>query len=209
MNIVELCDRYSLSKKALYNRFDAVGIKPQIGADKKAFVTPEQLAVLDDLNEHLKAGGNLRNYTPVSPVAKQASTMSSAESSEVETTQSEVVTTPIKEISKSLTYKKLEVIKSQAIEPRSPGVELGIIGSSEATTTLVELLGVIASSQRDPLRKHQQLKEAAAEGWILTTSEIEEIIGVKPHGERYSRGNWHFKRAGKIGRELGWVVERV
>jgi len=200
MNIVELCDRYSLSKKALYNRFDAVGIKPQIGADKKAFVTPEQLAVLDDLNEHLKAGGNLRNYTPVSPVAKQ---------SEVETTQSEVVTTPIKEISKSVTYKELEVIESQAIEPRSPGVELGIIGSSEATTTLVELLGAIASSQRDPLRKHQQLKEAAAEGWILTTSEIEEIIGVKPHGEVFVRGNWQFKRAGKIGRELGWVVERV
>jgi len=47
---------------------------------------------------------------------------------------------------------------------RSPGVELGLLGSSEVTTTLVELLGAIASSQRDPLRKHQQLKEAAAEG---------------------------------------------
>jgi hypothetical protein len=88
-------------------------------------------------------------------------------------------------------------------------VELGLIGSSEVTTTLVELLGAIASSQRDPLRKHQQLKEAAAEGWILTTSEIEEIIGVKPHGDVFVRGNWQFKRAGKIGRESAWVVERV
>jgi hypothetical protein len=191
---------FQKTRNQLYNRFDAVGIKPQIGADKKAFVTPEQLAVLDDLNEHLKAGGNLRNYTPVSPVAKQG---------EVETTQSEVITTPNKEISKSLTYKELEVIESQAIEPRSPGVELGIIGSSEATTTLVELLGAIASSQRDPLRKHQQLKQADEEGWILTTSEIEEIVGVKPHGEIFLRGNWHFKRAGKIGRESAWVVERV
>jgi hypothetical protein len=200
MNIVELCDRYSLSKKALYNRFDAVNIKPQIGADNKAYVTPEQIAVLDDLDRHLKSGGNLRNYTPVSPVAKQ---------SEVETTQSEVVTTPIKEISKSLTYQELEVIESQAIQPRSPGEELGLVGSSEVTTTLVEVLGAIASSQRDPLRKHQQLKEAAAEGWILTTSEIEEIIGVKPHGEIFIRGNWQLKRAGKIGRESAWVVEKV
>ena len=88
-------------------------------------------------------------------------------------------------------------------------MELGILGASEVTTTLVEVLGAIASSQRDPLRKHQQLKEAAAEGWILTTSEIEEIIGVKPHGESYSRGNWQFNRSGKIGRESAWVVERI
>lgn len=77
------------------------------------------------------------------------------------------------------------------------------------TNTLVKVLSAIASSQRDRLRKHQQLKQSAEEGWILTTSEIEEIIGVKPHGESYGRGNWIFKRAGKIGRELGWVVERV
>jgi hypothetical protein len=92
---------------------------------------------------------------------------------------------------------------------RSPGAELGILGASEVTTTLVELLGAIAKSQSDPLRKHQQLKEAAIEGWVLTSSEIEEIIGVKPHGESYVRGNWKFNRSGKIGRETAWVVERV
>ena len=68
---------------------------------------------------------------------------------------------------------------------------------------------MIATNQRDPLRKHQQLKEAAEEGWILTTSEIEEIIGTKPHGESYVRGNWLFVRSGKIGRESAWVVKRV
>jgi hypothetical protein len=78
-----------------------------------------------------------------------------------------------------------------------------------STTQLITVLSAIAKSQHDPLRKHEQLEKAAEKGWILTTSEIEEIIGVKPHGESYSRGNWIFVRAGKIGRELGWVVERV
>jgi hypothetical protein len=201
MNILELCDRFSISKKALYNRFEAVGIKAQIGADNKAYVSPEQLAILDDLSDHLKAGGNLRNYTPVSSVAKQ---------SEVTTTHGEVTTTPLEEVSKTITYQELQAIETQAIQPRSPGGELGILGASEVSTTLVEVLGAIAKSQSDPLRKHQQLKEAAVEGWVLTSSEIEESIGVRPHGESYVRGNWKFiKRSGKIGRETAWVVERV
>jgi hypothetical protein len=196
MNIIELTDRYSLSKKALYNRFDAVGIKPQLGADKKAYVSSEQIAVLDDLDRHLKAGGNLKNYTPVSQ-------------SEVTTTLSEVVATPLKGNSKTVTYEELEKSEKQAIEPRLLELELGLVGTSEVGTTLLRVLGAIAASQRDPLRKHQQLKQAVEEKWILTTSEIEEIIGVKPHGEIFLRGNWQFKRAGKVGRELAWVVERV
>jgi hypothetical protein len=197
MNILELCDRFSITKRALYNRFDAVKIKPQIGADNKAYVTPAQLAILDDLSAHLKAGGNLKNYTPVSPVAKQ---------SEVTTTHREVETTPKEEVSKDVTYQELQ---AQELQQRSPGAELGILGTSEVVTTLVEVLGAISKKLHDPLKKHEQLKQAAVEGWILTTSEIEEVIGVKPSGDSYVRGNWKFVRRGKIGRESAWEVVNI
>ncbi|NEN95023.1 MAG: hypothetical protein F6K50_05620 [Moorea sp. SIO3I7] len=56
----------------------------------------------------------------------------------------------------------------------------------------------------------EQLKMAAEEGWLLTTSEVKELIKVKPHirkGEdAYRRGSWVFIKSGKIGRETAWRV---
>ncbi len=56
------------------------------------------------------------------------------------------------------------------------------------------------------------LEQAAAANWILTTDEIERLIGIKPqchHGETsYHRGSWIFIKAGKIGTQTGWRVEK-
>jgi hypothetical protein len=75
---------------------------------------------------------------------------------------------------------------------------------------LVSLVQAIASvtNKPDALAHHRQLEEATARGWILSTNEIEELLGVKPRGETFTRGCWVFSRAGSIGRGAAWKVSK-
>ncbi len=69
MNVKELCDRYSLqSRKSLYSRLEAVGLKLPKDDDGKAYATEQMIQQLDDLDQHLKNGGSLKHYTPVTSV---------------------------------------------------------------------------------------------------------------------------------------------
>ncbi|NEQ86493.1 MAG: hypothetical protein F6K26_42450 [Moorea sp. SIO2I5] len=64
----------------------------------------------------------------------------------------------------------------------------------------------------NPIEYMHQLKIAAQEQWLLTTSEVRELIKVKPHTRKgedtYKRGSWLFVKSGKIGRETAWRVEQ-
>jgi hypothetical protein len=65
-------------------------------------------------------------------------------------------------------------------------------------------------SQRNPLWYMEVLERAAAADWLLTTEEIEQLIGVKPHchadEDVYERGSWRFMKAGKLGAQTAWRV---
>jgi hypothetical protein len=56
----------------------------------------------------------------------------------------------------------------------------------------------------------KELKEASEEGWLLTTKEIQELIGVKPRTKKgentYIRGSFSFTKSGKIGGQTAWKV---
>lgn len=74
-------------------------------------------------------------------------------------------------------------------------------------TTLVSRL-----QPSNPLWYMDVLEKAEAANWILSTEEVEQLIGVKPqchHDETsYHRGNWVFIKVGKIGAQTGWRVQR-
>ncbi len=65
----------------------------------------------------------------------------------------------------------------------------------------------------NPLEYQAVLEQAAIAGWIISSTEVEQLIGVKPScnkGETtYQRGNWQFVKAGKIGTQTGWRVEKL
>ena len=61
--------------------------------------------------------------------------------------------------------------------------------------------------QRDPLWHVEQLMLAAKFKIQLSTSQVKQIIGVKPRGEVFQRGSFKFIKVGKIGRESAWVVD--
>lgn len=64
----------------------------------------------------------------------------------------------------------------------------------------------------DPLWYMNVLERAQASHWILTTEEVEQLIGVKPRCEAgknsYQRGCWVFVKAGNIGSQIGWRVTK-
>ncbi len=65
---------------------------------------------------------------------------------------------------------------------------------------------------KSPLWYLEQLKLAAEEEWLLTTSEVRELIGVKPYTlkgqDTYKRGCWLFVKKGKIGGQTAWLVTK-
>ncbi len=80
--------------------------------------------------------------------------------------------------------------------------------------SLVTLETILAARLQpaNPLWYMDVLAKAEAANWILTTDEVEQLIGIKPHCHHdettYHRGSWVFIKAGKIGSQLGWRVKK-
>ncbi|MHC5611716.1 MAG: hypothetical protein ACYTXA_12035 [Nostoc sp.] len=80
---------------------------------------------------------------------------------------------------------------------------------------VVQLVEAIARHLRpaEPLQHLQELQLAATEGWLLSSSEVEGLLGCKPRvksGEsQFTRGSFSFVRSGKIGNQSAWKVVRV
>jgi hypothetical protein len=64
----------------------------------------------------------------------------------------------------------------------------------------------------NPLWYMSILEQADAQGWIISSDEVEQLIGMKPHcaADRNSfvRGCWKFEKAGKIGMHSSWRVTK-
>jgi hypothetical protein len=108
-------------------------------------------------------------------------------------------------------------IEEPSISPPQPEVEIeGQISRQlqMIADSLVKLETTLASRLQpaNPLWYMDILEKAEAANWILTTDEVEQLIGIKPqchHDETsYHRGRWVFIKVGKIGPQTGWRVEK-
>jgi len=73
---------------------------------------------------------------------------------------------------------------------------------------LIEMLAEKLQPARSPIQNWRELEEASEKGWLLTTSQVHELAGAKPYGSKWYRGAFIFTKAGKIGREVAWLVEK-
>jgi len=64
-------------------------------------------------------------------------------------------------------------------------------------------------SRRSPLDNLRDLEDAVSYGWLLTTTQIEKLLGVKPRGEVFDRQGFLFTRQGKAGREAQWSITKI
>jgi hypothetical protein len=76
----------------------------------------------------------------------------------------------------------------------------------------MEMLQAIAlrfAPTLDPLARADALAKCCRENLILRTSEVKQVIGVAPRGDRFLRDGFAFVRMGQWGREVSWRVERI
>lgn len=90
-------------------------------------------------------------------------------------------------------------------------VDTGAMSSGHDTDflTLIETIAKVLRPT-DPLSHLANLERASEKGWLLTSAEIKQLIGVKPtvkKGEtEFVRGSFAFVKAGKIGGQSAWKV---
>ena len=66
------------------------------------------------------------------------------------------------------------------------------------------------SPPSNPLWYMPILAEVETQGWIISSEEVEQLIGTKPHcapgHNSFVRGCWKFVKAGKVGTHSSWQV---
>ncbi|MGB3511249.1 MAG: hypothetical protein WBA93_18840 [Microcoleaceae cyanobacterium] len=65
------------------------------------------------------------------------------------------------------------------------------------------------AAQYNPILHWELLEKAVDNKWILPTSQVKELIGVKPRTSPFIRGAFKFIKCGKIGNQSAWSVEKV
>jgi hypothetical protein len=109
---------------------------------------------------------------------------------------------------------RTEIAPADTLPDSLPAIPEDTALDTQVDGRLLVLAQAIASQMnpRSPLWYMDELKRAAEEGWLLTTAEVRELIGVKPtaaQGEdTYQRGCWLFTKAGKIGNQTAWRVSK-
>ena len=190
MKIKDLMERYELkTRQSIYDWCKAVNLELAKDSRGRKYAEPDQISVLDDLKKHLDNGGSLKDYTPLSSV----------------------------EVDNKLDTKIDSLIDTKSA-PLTSTVQSSLdtkIDTVNLTPELLgEMVGHIASKLRpsDPLWYHDRLEGAMVNGWLLTTKEVKELIGVKPSTKKgencYARGCWKFTKAGKIGSQTAWEVTK-
>lgn len=159
--VSELQSRYNIGKQAVYNRLDALKIKPDRQGNR-SYITLEQLQVLDRLHDHITAGGTMADFQ-----------------------------SPPMESSWSLV---------DSVDKTSG------LSKTDDLITLIERIAAAIKPAEQPLAHLEQLEKAATNNWLLSTSEVQRVIGVKPKGESFVRGSFTFVRSGKIGNQSAWRV---
>ena len=74
---------------------------------------------------------------------------------------------------------------------------------------LVEAIARHFATPHDPLQHYTALERAIANSWLLSTSEVRSLIGVKPSGDRLVHGSFVFIKSGKIRNQSAWRVAKV
>lgn len=102
-----------------------------------------------------------------------------------------------------------DFIKSKAIVP-APSTN----NSHEETLTfdsVGSLIERIALAIRPTaiLLAYDELEKAATKGWLLPTSIVKQLIGIKPRSDRFTRGSFVFVKSGKIGSSTAWKIEKI
>lgn len=188
--IKQLMERYNLkTRQSIYNWLSALKLTLDKDESGRATATTSQIELLDQLNKHIKSGGVLANFTPLS-ITTLDSTIDKQIDNQIDSQREGQIDTVNRQIDTQFQGDMYSAIASKFV--------------SQIATFL---------QPPNPLWYMQVLEQAAVNHWLLTTKEVRELIGVKPRlikGEKaYRRGCWLFEKVGQIGSQTAWRVSKI
>ena len=177
--VAKLKQRYGIGKQADINRRKYLGIVPQ-KVDGKYVIGEAQLSLLDRLDEFLKS----------TPKAKMTDFPVGSTSPTVPTGRAVMNATLVDDNESSLVHQQEE---------------------EEPPTDLVHLVQTIAHSisPPNPISHWEKLQWLVDNEIIISTAEVQALVGTKPKGNKWTRGSFTFEKAGKLGTQLGWKVSKT
>ncbi|MBU6229547.1 MAG: hypothetical protein KGQ93_07615 [Cyanobacteria bacterium REEB459] len=177
--------RYSLVRSAVYKRMEQLGIGPQ-RVGKRAYITGQQLALMDDLHAFInQQGGSAAEFVEARGLARSPqSAQGGRPSAKGKSGGAELVPFP---------------------------ADVGSLISGIVSEVITRLGGV---PQGDPLGYFQTLETAVQKGWLLSTSEVAELLDlsqleVEGYGDSFFEAGFIFRRSGyRKNGEVAWRVSK-
>ena len=151
---------------------------------RKAFVTAADLELLDGLHAHLQRGGTTLGFVQILK-KKGHLALSTVDRPASYLTESSQMSEPIIAINPVALVSTIETVVKRMIPP---------------------------SNNR--LHYLKELEEAYQNGWLLSTSEVSDLLGFTPktiasYGEEFNDGGFTFTRAGmRKGGEIAWSIDK-
>ncbi|WP_253274179.1 hypothetical protein [Myxosarcina sp. GI1] len=179
----QLPSRYDIARSNLYNRIKDLGIET-VKQGRKAFVTAEDLELLDGLHAHLKRGGTTLGFIQILK-KKGHLALSTIERPASYLTESTQESEPIIAINPVALVSTIETVVKRMIP--------------QSTRRLTYL---------------EELESAYQNGWLLSTSEVSDLLGFTPktiasYGSEFSDAGFTFTRVGtRKGGEIAWSIDK-
>ena len=176
--VSQLPSRYGIARSAVYTRLKDLQIEP-VKEGRKAYVTNEQLQLLDSLHEHISRGGVTSDF--IQQKGQQLTPISSNEESSV-------------------------------LVQDSPG-QVFPLQAGALVAVLEAIVKRLAPSS--PLSYLRDLEEAYEKGWLLSTSELANLLKLSPktiasYGDSFEEAGFVFTRCGKRKKgEIAWMIGKV
>ncbi|NJM96958.1 MAG: hypothetical protein HC800_07040 [Phormidesmis sp. RL_2_1] len=184
----QLSDRYKLARSAVYKRMADLGIeREKIG--NRAYVSDEQVALLDELHSFIGVGGNVAEFITRKGLDKPSNRSSGNTSGNA--------SGQLSEDASALALNQSDMVK---------------LVSAIAAEMTAQLRATIVPT--DPLAYYEALERAASAGWQLRTSEVAELLKLDPgeiaqYGQTFYEAGFVFNRVGyRSGGEVAWLVSK-
>lgn len=184
--VSELGDRYQLKGRSnVYNRMDYLGIKAESHRGR-AYLNADQLAEMDALHQHISSGGKMSDFPTTGQDIRQITGQFSLQQS------------------------VLPIAGQQDLSHETTLEWHQVMDKAEAIAFRLVLAIADKLPQPDPLHNLQQLERAYQNGWLLSTSQLAPLLGVKGlSGKAIERFGFRCVRVGRNGAESAWKLEKI
>jgi len=180
--VASLQQRYGISRSVLYERINAL----QISSEKrgnKAYVNAEQIELLDNLHAFLQNGGSTADF------------LASAGLSTLLSGDDQLATQSALFDAKAMAALVVAILQ-----------ERGVANAQQITPSPVASPVAITF----PLANLEALERATTNGWLLSTSQLAPLLGLKTlTGKALTRYGFTCQRVGKNGNESAWSVSKA